>query len=231
MKRLSLLLMLTACLLLPACSIGLPRQAMTCDEIVEAPLRSLDFDELSRERMPQWIELTYGVGSSELRVSEYDSIDMRVTESIEWSATGKRYRADFVGQEFRQLNVRWMERQPSSREAVDCFGEPELYEAAYGPYADTYELAFYMWYPEQGIVVSNSIYNRFGRLFQPKLNANTPLRSISIVRPGPADQMIDDVFGFVQPDAETKASWLEQLRPWPGTWEDLEIDVDPAVSP
>jgi hypothetical protein len=225
MKRLFLLLTLAACLLLPACTIGVPRQAMSCGEIVEAPLRSLNFDELSRERMPQWIQENYQVEDSD--IARYDSADDPAALSFGWDGQRKSYEADFVGQGLEHLWVWWEGQKPTGSNFVECFGTPDFYRAWVMAH-ERIRINLEIWYLEEGLVVSTEKdYNP--ERGPPSVNDQMVMTRLTVLKPHP-DSIKEMVHSYITSD-ELLTIVEESLQPWPGRWDAINVEPDPALRP
>lgn len=198
---------------------------MTCDEIVEAPLRSLNFDELSRERMPQWIEENYQIEDS--AIARYDSAEDSDALTFGWQGQDKSYEAHFIDQDLRYVWSWWERHKPKGSEFVECFGAPDYYQAWVFAHKRIW-INVELWYLDEGLIVSTEKgYNP--QSGPPSVNDEMGMTMLTILRPN-LGSIKEMVYSYTTSD-RLRTIVEESLQPWPGTWENVEVDVDPAVSP
>ncbi len=225
MKHFSLLV--AACLLLLACTVGLPRQAMTCDEIASNALRALNFEGLNPETMLQWIETNYGVDESAM--ARLDAVGYPNHLSLAWEPQGNSYKylIDFDENRLIAFHVWWQRRRaPTADEVISCLGVPELYRATYLAGSHQNILTLELWYLEQGIVVRHVNAERPGRNQPPPLDENILGSSMTVVQPGSVEEIAEKE---VIPISGNHSLSVYPLKPWPGTWENIEVEVDPEL--
>jgi hypothetical protein len=209
------LICLSLLLLLLACSRQFTGQAMNCRQIFEEPLRSLAFDELNSDTLPGWVADSYGLDAS--AVSVFDSVsdpDLTMT----WSHEGKSYEAALPNGELLEVWMWWDASRPTGQEILECFGEPEYYLAR-DHVAETEELLLELWYPDQGLLINAALFGN--EAIQPPLHENIKMTSVVVVRPGAIHDVVDDL--YYSRSEEDRAQILESLKPWPQSWEEIEV--------
>lgn len=221
-KLLTLLLMLLGSL--TACRVQVASNQMSCDEILDDSLRSLNFSDLDPQSMHQWIENRYQLRDSDIQSLDYN--DPYITSSLSWQYRGDSYLADFHNEDLKRIEVRWNSPQPTGGEIVECLGGPDFYRASYdlvgGGEAD--QLKLELWYPKQGIVVEHTRITK--PIFRPKtitVHGSIPMSAIIIVKPGSVDRTVNDV--YLGQSLDVRQSKQESLKSWPGEWKDLVVDI------
>lgn len=127
--------LLLSLLLLIGCSLLVGRRPVACPDLIDAPLRDLDFDQVDRESFRVWVSTTYRLPQNQVVVEARYTEDSPstgrspLTETIKWEAGGKLYFADFVGSELRRIQLRWDTFTPTAEDVIRCWGTPESYVA------------------------------------------------------------------------------------------------------
>lgn len=212
---------------LVSCNALIPRQTLTCDQIIEGPLQVLDFDSLNRDNFRAWVTTTYGIPQSNVVIEEYAPEDIpssRITAISQWNTGNKTYRADFLGEELRRIEVRWNSDKPRGSDIINCLGAPTMHLAYYLLVRQP-SLDFQLWYPEQGVVVRH--FAAYQSL--PQITDSVQMHYLLLTRPASTEAMVRDTFVGNSERIQHEISSL--LKPWPGSWEAISIDIDPRLHP
>lgn len=141
--------------------------------------------------------------------------------TLEWSFQGDRFSALFRNNRLTQIQVRWIDRQPTLAEVVGCVGYPEQYHAIYKQF-EVRELDVSLWYLERGLVVGGYSFHS-SQLQLPEVSSDYKMTSFTIVSPGTPEQMTMDV--YTDGDSPgVQAYALRLLKPWPGSLKEIRVD-------
>lgn len=173
----------------------------------------------STEQMKQWIKEEFSIPIDQIIYDE--AVDG--SESIlMWGHEEVSYRATFRQDRLQSVNVIWDSSHPVGKDVLACFGPPELYQAfvsaGYGPPYRSVSL----WYPSLGVVARALHFPDE----MPPLDADLPMTSLTLVKPGDLDEVVTRAHRYPN---EVLEGWIAILRPWPGSWQALEVvDYDPS---
>ncbi len=195
----------------------------TCEMIGAAKLRALLSKSETPSTMRQHMAEIFGAPETEVElvVNTDGNAYVRVKRS------GVSYWVDMQGN--RPVEGRLTidaADQLSVAATLRCLGNPVLYRAyyAYGPGGTTHTLSLELFDPSAGWWISATSYGR--NKTPPPLTNSMTVSFISLVIPSadPAVTLERQLGG------STYAQQLiSQLKPWPGSWQDVRIDIDPAL--
>lgn len=213
-----LLLWLTACSALSA------RQPLDCEQIVDEPLRSVPFTELTYDSFPNWVTKTYGVPRNEITQGSHTmGLSDSYTAAVLWRSDDKLYSGDFIDDALQRVQVDWDQASPTVGEVVTCLGTPSDYSAIYlESTAEVPTLRLHLWYRSAGMLV---VAGTAGHSSEPPvIEDDIQVNRILITRPGPPEEMLRRGEAGISPDLR---QLIEQaVQRWPGSWEELKIVKD-----
>lgn len=210
---------------LTSCAIRLPGQRLDCDQVAGKPLRGLFTNQVGRDRFTIEAGEAYGIKVSEFSTDTYDPKQTVVTERIAWTVSNNLYMAYFIGQDLKLVVMEWHSVRPTGAEIVKCFGTPAFYRAYYTQGAHSKILDLALLYPDQGVVAQSHLFSNDKE--PPRIDSSMLFWNIAFVSPGGVDQIVEDVYIF-QP-AEQRTEILNKVKPWPGAWHNLTVDIDPRM--
>ncbi len=198
------LLPLLAVLLLAGCAaLQLPGQR-SCDQLSGKALREwfgteMTPDELA-SRIANYARISpAGVG----RRSDEDRWN------LDWQTGGVSYTAGWSEGKLLFLNMRYEEPQPSIGRVIGCLGTPSRYQAWYDLYPTMNSEQSSFIFSTQAAIAYGTRHMPAASQTPPPIDGTFPVSMISIFESGWTD-----------------ADWERgKSRPWPGKWEELEIEV------
>lgn len=220
-----MLVLFVVALALVACE--LPRAPMTmkvcrCDRLPYLfPLRTEMLKESSGDQFLSWISVTYGLPTGSIRVT-----DISEKEKIfEWEKGGIRYRTTM--RESALVTV-WAEYEaepiPSAECVVTCLGAPEQYAAYFTRDVPGRSLQLEMIFPAQGVLVQGAAFYGLSQEQPPPITGTFPISFFRMEAAETAEDILHKVYG----DLDLYVQMVEQFKPWPGSWQDIEITIDPS---
>ncbi len=217
------------CLLSMGCGAQTPR---TCDEFTSQPLRALLQQTMSASEMRVRIANIYGwpvekidmyINGEQAYFSWMDNAiigDFHMMGEVPIGAN-----VSYQGMNIPLLGRRYTIAPPSVDNLIVCLGQPSAYIARLGPgdpRAAKYVQDLTLFFPKSGVLAYTFEWT------------NNP-------EPRPVNgHIIMEMLSFApitSPDdaASTFADWLrpevrEQMKPWPGTLDQVRVDIDPEIS-
>lgn len=189
-----------------ACTI--PRQQRNCDEIAVAGLRRMFQKETSTDEIVTWASNTFHLPGQSIGVEP-------VNGQITWATQGAQYSATMDAKSLKGVNIRFLQRPPTAAEVVACIGTPEQYWAQLKRDVESFQMSLDLLQPSQGIVASGAKFYSGIPQKPPVIDETFPISTLNLVKPGALQQ----IFTLRDP-----------YKPWPGTWKNVEIEVDQTLS-
>jgi hypothetical protein len=204
-----------------ACQSNSTQQSLSCEQILEEELRALTFDEMTAHSFPEWVSSTYSLDRREVIPLVYDERLEGYTDGVLWRFNSKLYSGSFVHDELQHVRVEWNQTaKPTAGEVIDCFGPPSEYSAIYHELrAEIPVLELYLWYSGKGIIIIAGTHGQ--AMDPPSIHEDIGVLEIIVTRPGTVQEMLHRGEANAAPDLQQAI--LQASRPWPGTWEELEI--------
>lgn len=224
MRRLALLILV---LLLGSCTYltYLGQKELSCEEI--ATLRAQVGKEFSLESLRRWIHETYQVPLESIWVATTPDGQ---THIVHWGDANRTYYYASLHQpELVVDDITFGGVRGSAGSLIACLGEPALYEAWYkfDPPAYANHLHITLLFPEQGVLASGARFFRSRPKEPPPINDDFPIEFIRFIRPGTAEQVLNNLYGHLPTNLYEQA--LRNYKPWPGNWQDIVIEIDPSI--
>jgi hypothetical protein len=220
-RLIAMLLLVLGVLLFTACEVPFVRQAVSCDQIAPEALRSLDIDEMNRERMLEWIHINYQLEDS--AIARYDA------DTLAWEYQGNEYYAYFDQGELTYLRV-WRDAlEPTADEVIDCLGSPGLYRAIYSAHSVRNNLGLELWYVAEGIMVRHYTFQPFSQKQPPAITGN--MRMGTVITFFQPDDPVAIAAQGIAPIPVMNPLDEHPLKPWPGSWEAIEIEINQTRPP
>ncbi len=204
-------------LLLAGCTFSNQPGSIDCDVITAAPLRTLVQAEILSFDPIQWIAQTFGLDASAIS-SSYGSAGA----SFNWDIEGVRYDLDISADNKPEALIHFDRAKPTAGQMLECLGPPERYRARYFFHPPgVNSLIFEIYYPSQGLT-ANYTYQTMNlkRRRPPAITVNTPIDRIWVDPPGVSSEE------YMERTAKTV---INETKPWPGSWEQIEIDLGPFL--
>lgn len=210
------------CLLLIACTPFSQTLITDCDILTAASLRALiQMDSLPPNPV-EWIVATFNLDSSAI-ASSYGVAGA----SFNWNIAGIHYYLGISPNGIPNAMVQFQKAKPTVGRMLECLGPPERYRARYFFHPPgVNSLMFDMYYPSQGLVATYYQTTNWRRRQPPSITANTPIKLIQLNRPG---STFEDYMQRNSASPETVEIEISQTKPWPGSWEAIEIDLGPFL--
>jgi len=209
-----------------SCGVTVPRvsDTRTCDDITDMRLRSLLHETLSPEDMKRRLAEIYGVLPGKVDSATNDDGSGYVKVSQQGMAH------TLVTQDSHPIGGRLLfdSQLPSAQKVVQCLGNPEWYWAYYSvrPKGAGNPLALYMYWPSKGIHAYVIMVAHIKE--PPSLDGNMPVTFIDYVLPSSDEQTtMDELTSDHSP--VIRDHLRDQLKPWPGQWQDLQIELNPIL--
>ncbi|MGC9396870.1 MAG: hypothetical protein ACP5J4_18650 [Anaerolineae bacterium] len=170
----------------------------------------------------EWIAKTQGVA-----VSEVEILDLPSTLPIGfiWTTGNYRYSATLEDDKFTEIRIGTVDRGGiPARIVTECLGKPEIYRAIHD--ADIHvlggELTFEMVFSSSVMAQGFRFYRRVPAT-PLSIDENFTIRGFVITSPGTAVEILQKVYIT---SAQDTFKWM---HPWPENWEDIQVDVTPAM--
>jgi hypothetical protein len=196
-----------------------------CDEVSAVQLRGLFAGQYSVDQFRAWAARTYGISAEEVQVEPASK--EKDDWSIHWAMAGATYAAGLRGSKVLGAGVTYGSNPPSADRVLSCLGAPGEYRAAFDKMVEASQLSLDLLFPAQGILASGARFAAFNQRQPPPLNENFAVSSFVVVPPGSAEQVLRQVYGGLSNDQYEKV--VREFKPWPGDWENLQIQIDPAI--
>ena len=227
MKRQKLLLLMLVWLLTalavacgPFASVSGPR----C-ELLAGPndaLRELDWDAVDRSTLPAWITSTFGIEEDALdHDTPADDPNYRRTR---WTIGRSQYQSGTIHDDLENIVVYFASSGPPAQEVIDCFGPPNYYRATYFRISRRSDLYVELWYPGEGMIAEILLAAPWSQDEPPHVDGQSPLNEIGYTRWTEPQQMVT-----LAPFLRYNTLDAYPLKPWPGSFEAIEIEIDPAI--
>lgn len=122
------------------------------------------------------------------------------------------------------ISIEYTEHPPTTQQVLDCLGTPDLYLYWYhAPPGTGYRpiLDFDLYFVLQGIRAHVA---QLGERNQPpRLDGTNPVVELYYAQPDSREKTMEQLTLLIP--AERKA----KIKPWPGSWKDIVIDIDPSA--
>jgi hypothetical protein len=220
-RLIAIVLLVLGVLLFAACEVPFVRQAVSCDQIAPEALRSLAFDEMNRERMLEWIHINYQLEDS--AIARYDA------DTLAWEYQGNKYSASFDQGELTYLDVRLSALEPTPDKVIDCLGAPDFYRAIYSGHSVRNHLGLELWYVAEGIMVRHFIFRPFSQKQPPAITGN--IRMGTVITFFQPDEPMAVAAQGIAPIPVMDPLDEHPLKPWPGNWEAIEVEINQTWPP
>lgn len=184
-------------------------------------LASIDFA-MDQAATEAWIISAFAVDRRALQVASL-VLHPDIT-TINWAGSSDDYDAAVDAEGLRLVRISFRESPPTGEALIECLGPPEQYRAIFTPSQVRNDLHVELWYPSQGIVAQ--IFQASRTLTPPAMSANTPLSSIAYLRDHDPAAMLR-----AAPIPADLPLERYPLQPWPGAWEQLNLQRDPTLEP
>lgn len=200
-----------------------------CDALFISQLQSLDFSVDGPIELREWLDAELEIAPGMVNTEGVDDPfgQSELTSLTRWIGNSRRYLGKFVGSDLVQVQELWTDDEPTGDDVLRCLGEPAFYMAYYDQPSTQFELLVDLWYPQKGLLVRAI---EFGRdpTRPPTVSGQLRFDLIRYVAP---NQSMEDVVAdaFIDVWAEAREAWMAQIRPWPGTWEAVEVTIHPAL--
>lgn len=202
-----------------------PADNPICNPHLNDPMLAAPFAELTKDTIQTWAESVYGnlENWSDRQLDDGSLV-------VWWTASSGRYRADFIEDGNRLLDIsRFLgqDLELSGQEMLQCFGEPAYYQAYHRQEPHDVALTIELIYPKRGIALSSyDLSNWFG-IPNPSERASF----ISIRTFPPTDGTKEAVAPYITQvyrawrwsDKWDAQGWAEvALHEWNG-WNDIQV--------
>jgi hypothetical protein len=220
-----LLFALVSCFAVIACS--LPNQPRGCDETIPEVIAPSLFEELTQDAAVQWAR-----DNLEVSISDATTMDIQTEEGLEGKdfvggRNGTMYTFRFLENELQSVLLYWERSAPAADRFIECFGTPDLYQATYHERHEDRWIYLELWYLDEGMRVSGRYFLRGNQ--PPSVDGTALLDAVTLVPPGTAEEMLASSMVGSQMNEEDRARFIGPLNPWPGSWEDAEVDDTPSL--
>ncbi len=209
----------------------------SCDEIALSALQPLMHEAMPAERVVEQIRKIYQLPPESVTVHRVEALSTaapwlnekyQVGDTIvSWGKDEARYVLTIGNERITGIGVMYDQHAPSTDQVIRCLGTPEKYWAFYSPGPlPTKRLAqLHMFFPASGVIASAV---RFGDGERPpRFDGNARVPDFLFVPPGSGEEAIAR-FLSDRPD-DMRQQIAQQLKPWPGNWEDIVIEIDPSL--
>lgn len=214
-RRFVLLLVFTlwlyACTATPA-----PR---TCAEILAPDLRALLPQQMPREETRAKIASLYNLSFDKVEAS---------SGGFGWKSDGMN--GNFITQHPFNLqsppaiSIEYTDRPPTTQQVLDCLGTPDMYLYWYhAPPGTGYRpvLDLDLYFVQQGIRARVA---QLGERNQPpRLDGTNPVVELYYVQPDSREKTMEQLTLLIPDERKAK------IKHWPGSWQDIVIDIDPSA--
>lgn len=113
---------------------------------------------------------------------------------------------------------------PTLLQVLECLGPPAYHEATLYSGIESHFLTVTLWYTERGIVADGLTFPALQH--PPTIDAHFRIGMFTFVAPGELEEMILNAgYAFVTADFPNYANCI--LKPWPGSIETVEVELEP----
>jgi hypothetical protein len=196
---------------------------LDCKQVAGSDLRSKIGEVTSAEQLRVWIGNAYQLPASRIQA---DVIRSGQLETVEWQKGGITYRGYVKGGHLTDVTVSYGSRRPSAGQVIACLGTPERYQASYEQNVEGNQLSLDLLFAAEGTLAYGARFMHIDRKQPPPVDGSFPIFGLAIVEPGTADQVLREIYE----SNETYEQMLRAYRPWPGDWQSVVIDIDPALA-
>jgi aryl carrier-like protein len=189
--------------------------SVKCETLEEVALVDAPFGSATPQQMSEWLRN---------RLGYLNLVDLYNDSTIlAWTDEIGNHDAGFANGVLTEISVLWTSNLPTIADVIECFGQPDLYDALIRiDLAPMFGLD--LWYLEKGLIFRSSFIVRQDEL-QP-IDGNLRINSLSIVNPGTAAEMAKSRYSIPHSSritAEGLQILLARLKPWPESWEQVEV--------
>lgn len=218
-KQIPLLLLV----LFMATSCGVFEQAkqIDCDTLTAADLRNFIKSGIMPDDLLQWLASTYQLDQDTIRTQKTEN-----GSTFFWPHDGIDHTLYAPLKTHPYLDIFFTKPMPSVEQLIACLGPPEQYSARYfySPHGVN-SLVLYLFYPSEGVTAVTSVDRNLRHKEPPPIEPRAPVERLTLVHPGPFDEFVRRTV-----QAEELADLLVRTsKPWPGSWEQIEIDLGPFL--
>jgi hypothetical protein len=208
-------------LLLMNCN-GIGSSQQTCDQIAGLTLRSFLFKQTTPEQLRSAIAQTY-----HLPAESVSAQSARGEWVFDWNQDGLFYTIETKGGIPSRASVVYEQRTPSADEVTKCLGAPSRYKAWYTRGVPGRELDIDILFANQGILATGAEFPNSNSNQPPPVGGNISLSGFAYVQPGSDEEVLRRVLNpeLVNVDKAVQ----EDFKPWPGTWKDIVVQIDPDL--
>ncbi|HZQ06619.1 MAG TPA: hypothetical protein VFD70_08570 [Anaerolineae bacterium] len=121
-------------------------------------------------------------------------------------------------------SLEFTERPPSTQQVLECLGTPDMYLTWYhAPAGAGYRpiLDLDLYFVQRGIRARVAQLGERNR--PPRLDGTNPVVELYYVEPDSREKTLEQLTLLIAEERKAK------IKPWPGRWEDLVIDIDPSL--
>ncbi len=216
-RNLLLIVLAVVGLAFAACRLLTPQRS--CDEITAPGLRGLMEQSLSSADMRSRITALYHLSPDQVR-EESSGAGIQ----IRWTKDGVDVTAELRDSRIWLAEFYYRERPPSAEHVIDCIHEPDSYWARYrsSPSSLSNALDFELYFLSAGVLA-------IGQLDTTGKQAPRPSGTIAMndILVAPVDSR-DKTFARLT-EIRLPAELVQQIKPWPGKWENLVVEIGPAM--
>lgn len=216
-------------LLLTGCTVP-QLERPRCEEI--ANLRAQIGKEVSPESFREWVSQTYHIPLETITVDVLENGQRhvvhwnevtRVWSIVKWEEVVQVwYSATIEGLVVENIRVGGGS-VPASK-VMACLGKPARYRAWYRRIVEGNQLSLSLLFADQGILAVGARFFRSDLRQPPPISDAFPLTGFTFTRPGSAEQLFHRIYS-----SEGYEQMLREHRPWPDSWEDIVIGIDPNL--
>ena len=192
-----------------------PVEPLACSDIVDERLLGNPAAKLEFEEGEQWV---YDTFSTEPAIEDYGIRDDYYRYVLRWQQDDLEYSIGYKQGSWKNVNVRWQGDASTIQDIFQCIGEPTYYDAFYEQYAEAKYTGLGFWYPERGLIIGGSY-----SVPRKSFTETTTLSGVSYSAPGTLEELVLDTH-LIQPDSVELEQILAQIKPWPGSLEEIIIE-------
>jgi hypothetical protein len=216
MRRFLLLVSIASVLI--GCNIGWPPRS--CAEIAPPGIRELLARPALPNEAPARIAQVFGLQPGQVHFYP----DAAQQGGYAWDKDQVRGGLITRNSQPQAITLIYSAQMPSVDAVMRCLGAPDKYRAYYTWGVERHQLSFELYYATQG--VRAGAYEFSDSKDSPRSSGDIGAMGMMyflFVQPGTLTETMQRLTADLSPEA------IGQLKPWPGKWEDLVIDVDPAL--
>jgi len=207
--------------LLAACVRDKPNP-ISCDQI--AILRSQVGEVTSPEQFREWVSRTYQLPNEAIAIEGTTAEAARrgTVSFVGWHTGNFQYVAQLGSRVVLRFWVSGTDAPTDS--LLACLGASAWYFVSASGAESGVQRDIKMFFPDQGIALDGWYYVPFGA--QARLPANSDHLSwdLIIMKPGSVEQLVSDYYDY---DPAQARDVLQQIKPWPGEWAQIEFPPYP----